>query len=92
MKYDERGIMKDLVIARDEGSDFISVSYDSENPQLSSFLVNTLCKQFIDYYTQSVKQNESNAVTFLSNLLDAKRKALSEKPANYSNIKLRMVF
>lgn len=88
MKYDERGIMKDLVIARDEGSDFISVSYDSENPQLSAFLVNTLCKQFIDYYTQSVKQNESNAVTFLSNLLDAKRKALSEKTGELQQYKI----
>ncbi|MEO3406859.1 lipopolysaccharide biosynthesis protein [Mucilaginibacter sp. CAU 1740] len=89
MKYDERGIMKDLVIARDESSDFISVSYDSENPQLSAFLVNTLCKQFIDYYTQSVKQNESNAVTFLSNLLDSKRKALSEKTGELQQYKIQ---
>ncbi|PWK78791.1 uncharacterized protein involved in exopolysaccharide biosynthesis [Mucilaginibacter oryzae] len=88
MKYDERNIMKDLVIARDESSDFISVSYDSENPQLSAFLVNTLCKQFIDYYTQSVKQNESNAVNFLSNLLEAKRKALSEKTGELQQYKI----
>src|ERR1700754_3879522 len=52
MHYDERSILKDIVIARDEDSDFISVSFDSENPQLSAFIVNTLCKQFIDYYTQ----------------------------------------
>ncbi|AYL95847.1 exopolysaccharide transport family protein [Mucilaginibacter celer] len=89
MKYDERSMMKDLVIARDESSDFISVSYDSENPQLSAFLVNTLCKQFIDYYTQSVKQNESNAVNFLSNLLEEKRKALSEKTGELQQYKIQ---
>jgi succinoglycan biosynthesis transport protein ExoP len=88
MKYDERSIMKELVITRDEGSDFIAVSYDSENPQLSAFVANTLSKQFIDYYTQSVKQNESNAVTFLSNLLDAKRKALSEKTGELQQYKI----
>ncbi|UOE52130.1 AAA family ATPase [Mucilaginibacter sp. SMC90] len=88
MKYDERNLMKELVITRDEGSDFIAVSFDSENPQLSAFVVNTLSKQFIDYYTQSVKQNESNAVTFLSNLLDAKRKALSEKTGELQQYKI----
>ncbi|HEX8020841.1 exopolysaccharide transport family protein [Mucilaginibacter sp.] len=88
MKYDERNIMKELVITRDEGSDFIAVSFDSENPQLSAFVVNTLSKQFIDYYTSSVKQNESNAVTFLSNLLDAKRKALSEKTGELQQYKI----
>jgi capsular polysaccharide biosynthesis protein/Mrp family chromosome partitioning ATPase len=89
MHYDERSILKDIVIARDEDSDFISVSYDSENPQLSAFLVNTLCKQFIDYYTQSVKQNELNAVTFLSNLLEEKKKALSEKTAELQQYKIQ---
>ena len=89
MHYDERSILKDIVIARDEDSDFISVSFDSENPQLSAFIVNTLCKQFIDYYTQSVKQNELNAVTFLSNLLEEKKKALSEKTAELQKYKIQ---
>lgn len=89
MKYDERSILKELTIARDEDSDFISVSFDSENPQLSPFVVNTLCKQFIDYYTQSVKQNESNAVNFLSNLLEEKRKALSEKTEELQKYKIQ---
>ncbi|SCW44417.1 AAA family ATPase [Mucilaginibacter sp. NFR10] len=89
MKYDERNIVKDLLIYREESSDFISVSFNSENPQLSAFVVNTLCKQFIDYYTQSVKQNESNAVNFLSNLLDTKRKALSEKTSELQQYKIQ---
>jgi succinoglycan biosynthesis transport protein ExoP len=89
MKYDERSILKDLAIARDEDSDFISVSFDSENPQLSAFIVNVLCKQFIDYYTKSVRQNESTAVNFLSNLLDEKRKALSGKTEELQKYKIQ---
>lgn len=89
MKYDERSIMKELTIARDEDSDFISVSFDSENPQLSAFIVNTLCNQFIAYYTQNVRQNETNAVNFLSKLLEEKKNALSKKTEELQKYKIQ---
>ena len=77
--YDERSLRKDLDISRDGESDFISVTFTSDNPQLSAFVVNTLCKEFIDYYSTNIKRNEANAVAFLSNLLTEKRNALNEK-------------
>ncbi|MBB6109304.1 GumC family protein [Mucilaginibacter lappiensis] len=89
MKYDERSIIKELTIARDEDSDFISVSFDSENPQLSAFIVNTLCNQFIAYYTQNVRQNETNAVNFLSKLLEEKKNALSKKTEELQKYKIQ---
>ena len=79
MRYDERSLRKSLDVSRNEESDFITLTYTSENPQLSAFVVNTLCKEFLDYYSVNVKRNESNAVTFLSNLLAEKRSALDEK-------------
>ena len=79
MKYDERSLRKNLDITRDGESDFLSVTYTSDSPQLSAFVVNILCKEFIDYYTVNVKRNESNAVEFLSNLLLEKRNALNSK-------------
>jgi succinoglycan biosynthesis transport protein ExoP len=88
MKYDERSLRKDLIIERDVESDFITVSYASENPQLSAFIVNALCKEFLDYYTVNVKQSETNAITFLSNLLDEKRNALNEKKAELQQYKI----
>ena len=89
MKYDERSIMKELTISRDEDSDFISVSFDSENPQLSAFIVNTLCNQFIAYYTQNVRQNETNAVNFLAKLLEEKKNALSKKTEELQKYKIQ---
>ncbi|MGN8070043.1 AAA family ATPase [Mucilaginibacter sp. SG564] len=89
MKYDERSIMKELVIARDEDSDFITVTFDSENPQLSAFIVNTLCNQFIAYYTQNVRQNETNAVNFLSKLLEEKKNALDKKTEELQKYKIQ---
>ncbi|MDB5008419.1 MAG: cryptic autophosphorylating protein tyrosine kinase Etk [Mucilaginibacter sp.] len=88
MKYDERSLRKDLDISRDEESDFISVTFTSENPQLSAFVVNTLCKEFINYYTLNIKKNESNAVAFLTNLLEQKRAALNAKKEELQKYKI----
>jgi succinoglycan biosynthesis transport protein ExoP len=88
MKYDDVSLRKELLIFRDDESDFISVSFDSENPQLSATVVNVLCTQFISYYTQTVKKNESNAVAFLSDLLDQKRNALNNKTAQLQKYKI----
>lgn len=88
MKYDDVSLRKELVVVRDDESDFISVSYESDDPQLSATVVNVLCSQFISYYTQTVKKNESNAVAFLSDLLDQKRNALSDKTAQLQKYKI----
>jgi uncharacterized protein involved in exopolysaccharide biosynthesis/Mrp family chromosome partitioning ATPase len=89
MKYDERSLRKNLDIARDVESDFITVSYTSENPQLSPFVVNALCKEFLNYYTVNVEQSETNAINFLSALLIKKRDALNEKKDSLQQYKIK---
>lgn len=89
MKYDERSIRKFLDVTRDSESDFITITYTSENPQLSAFVVNTLCKEFIDYYTINIKKNESNAIDFLAKQLDEKKKALDDKKEQLQQYKIK---
>jgi succinoglycan biosynthesis transport protein ExoP len=89
MGYDERSLRKALYMNRDEDSDFISVYYESANPQLSAFVVNVLCKEFIDYYTHTVRQNETDAVNYLSKLLDEKRNALNTKTNQLQQYKIK---
>ncbi|BAU54968.1 GumC family protein [Mucilaginibacter gotjawali] len=89
MKYDERSLRKDLDIERDGESDFITITYSSENPELSAFIVNTLSKEFISYYTVNVKQNESNALDFLSKLLEEKRNTLNNKKDSLQQYKIK---
>lgn len=89
MKYDERNLREDLMIVRDEDSDFISVSYESANPQLSAFVVNVLCKEFINYYTFTIRKNENDAVKFLASLLKEKRDALNKKTNQLQDYKIR---
>ncbi|MBD1391859.1 exopolysaccharide transport family protein [Mucilaginibacter glaciei] len=79
MKYDERNIRLDLSIARDEDSDFISVSFESENAMLSAFVVNVLSSEFINYYTHTIKKNENDAVDYLTKLVSDKRDSLNSK-------------
>ncbi len=44
MNYDERSLRKNLTVDRDGESDFITLTFTSENPELSAFVVNSLCK------------------------------------------------
>ncbi len=46
-------------------------------------------KEFLDYYTVNVKQNESNAISFLSNLLAEKKNALDRKKDSLQQYKIR---
>lgn len=78
-KYDERSLLKGLIIKRDGDSDYISVSITTENDELSAFIVNTLIQGFIKYHTESVKQTESGAMNYLSALLAEKKKTLKDK-------------
>ncbi|MBE9586345.1 lipopolysaccharide biosynthesis protein [Mucilaginibacter sp. JRF] len=76
MKYDDQSLLKTLTIYRLENSDFINVQFDAENPELTAFVVNNVCKEFINYYTFIVKENQRKAATFLGKLLQNKQDSL----------------
>jgi len=88
-RYDERSLRKNLEVSREEESDFITITYSSENPQLSAFAVNTLAKEFLDYYSVNIKKNESNALDFLANLLEQKKTALDAKKDELQQYKIK---
>lgn len=88
MKYDEASLKDKLTIHRSNNSDFITVSFQSENPELSAFVVNILCKEFISYYSTLVKENQQKAVTFLGRLLQQKKEALEKKTEELKSFKI----
>ena len=59
-EYDYESLLKGLNVSRLNNSDFIEISFISENPELSAFVVNTLSSEFIRYYT-AIKLIRSNA-------------------------------
>ncbi|HEY2583016.1 MAG TPA: AAA family ATPase [Mucilaginibacter sp.] len=89
MNYDERSLRKDLEISRESESDYITISFTSENPQLSAFVVNTLCKDFIAYYSVFVKKSQLNTADFLTNLLVEKKDTLDKKQQEYQDYKIK---
>lgn len=89
MKYDERSLRKALTIVREDYSDFIVVSCSTENPQLSAYIVNTLCQGFISYHTAIVQQNEMAAVEYLADLTNVKRDSLAAKTAKLQDYKIK---
>jgi polysaccharide biosynthesis transport protein len=78
-EYDYESLTKELSITRLNNSDFIEISYTSENPELSAFVVNTLCTELIRYYT-AIKLIRSNvSLESLVSIVDQRKKYLDEK-------------
>jgi len=79
MGYSEMGLQNDLLIYRAGTTDFIFIDFQSENPELSAFVVNTLSNEFTDYYTVLVKENQRSSVNFLKKLLQIKSDTLQSR-------------
>lgn len=89
MQYDDQSILTKLAVYRVENSDFIDVQFGSENPDLSAFVVNTLCKEFITYYSSVVKENQHKAVNFFANLLQEKKDAMENNRSELRSYKIK---
>jgi succinoglycan biosynthesis transport protein ExoP len=87
MKYDDKSLLDKLQAYRLQNSDYISVLFDSESPDLSAVVVNTLCNEFITYYGDLVKTNQQKSVNYLFNLLQVKRDTLDAKMLALKNYK-----
>ncbi|HTH56686.1 MAG TPA: Wzz/FepE/Etk N-terminal domain-containing protein [Cyclobacteriaceae bacterium] len=78
---------RDLKVDRVEGSDFVSVTYTSENPFLSALIVNTLCEEAIRYDNFLGAKRADQSVRFFENLLDEKKNLLEEKSSRLADYK-----
>jgi len=88
MGYDEKSLNKQLNISRSDGSDFITVAYTSQDPELSAYVVNTLTTEFIVNYTIDVNFNQNNSIALLDSLLKKKEAVMNEKNAALKNFKM----
>lgn len=86
-RYDFGSLMENLVIKRQGTSDFINVEYVSENPLLSAYLVNTLCKEFIRFNRVSKADKSSESIEILESVLSQKKKTLDDKAAALNTYK-----
>ena len=77
MGYSYDQLKKKILIDRPNISDYIDITFDSENPNLSAFVVNTISEEFIAYYSDYIKNNNQKRVSFLDTLLYKKSSELN---------------
>jgi Mrp family chromosome partitioning ATPase/uncharacterized protein involved in exopolysaccharide biosynthesis len=87
--YDFKSLVEKLQIERIGDSDFISVKFISQNPQLSAFVVNTLSREFIRFYDNKKVNINSNSLDYLTRLVERKKSELDFKNEELSSLKSR---
>lgn len=89
MRYDSESIRKNLRVYRGGSSDFIYIEFESEHPELSAFVVNTLSREFSAYYTSIVKENQRKSVNFLGALMRQKQDSMNAKVEELRDYKIK---
>jgi uncharacterized protein involved in exopolysaccharide biosynthesis len=78
--YDYKSLIQDgLSIKRVGFSDYIDITFLSENPNLSAYVVNTLANQIINYNQFLLQERTIKSLQFFTNLVATKKKELDEK-------------
>jgi Mrp family chromosome partitioning ATPase len=85
--YDYEALLKNLQSYRLNQSDFIEVTYASENAGLSAFVVNQLCNEFIRYYTDARQSSSSVSLESLEAIALQRKKHLDDKMEELKNFK-----
>ena len=86
-EYDQESLTEALQVYRGGQTDYISVFFQSENPQLSAFAVNTLCQEFIRYYNSLQMARTNESVESYKSLLDQKKQLLQTKANSLEQFK-----
>ena len=89
MRYDGQSLLQKLTIYRDGNSDFIFVQFESEDPNMSALVVNSLCQNFIKYYTLMVRENQQKAVDFYAELSKNKKDTLDKRLNELKDYKIK---
>jgi polysaccharide biosynthesis transport protein len=82
-KYGYNGWMlkSNLSIKRTGSTDFVEVSFVSENPMLSAFVVNKLSEEFIRFDSSLKSSNSTESVKFFADFVAEKKKIVDDKTA-----------
>lgn len=78
-EYTPEDLSKKFSIYRKQLSDFIAVDFQSEDPLLSAFAVNTLCEEFLRFNRVLKTDRSTESVELLQKQLEEKRIAKDKK-------------
>lgn len=81
-KYDLETLRYVLYAGRVQRTDFIDIQYRSVNPELSAYIVNQVCTEYLRNYESSRNQQTVQNIETLKKLVDQKREELDAKIGN----------
>ncbi len=72
--YDEDNILKKLAVERVPKTDYINVSFSSENPELSAYVANKIGVKFKEFFNSLTSTNTKESLFKLDSLRESKRR------------------
>ncbi len=73
-EYDEENILKKLTVERVPKTDYINVSFSSENPELSAYVANKIGVKFKEFFNSLTSTNTKESLYKLDSLRESKRR------------------
>lgn len=85
--YDVNSLRDNIRIFRVGVSDYLNVSYVSEDALLSAFVVNTLCDEFLRYQIETMESSTNESIRFFESIVEDKKNKLDQKSMDLSAFK-----
>ncbi len=89
MGYGFDALKNKMSISRNSNSDFLTLEFEGDNPLFCAFVINTLCKEFLTYYTIVLRESHVKGVNFLEALLQQKRESMNARMDSLKAYKIR---
>jgi polysaccharide biosynthesis transport protein len=86
--YNYTALVESLIIYRVRSTDYMRFECVSENPELSTFVVNTLAEEFIRYYSRIKSERSDASVDFFTKLTFEKKQELDQRVNELKEYKL----
>ncbi|MEO0469814.1 MAG: AAA family ATPase [Bacteroidota bacterium] len=85
-RYAPGYIRRNLGVRRIPGTDFIAIDYFSEKPELSSFVANHLCQEFIRYYERFQAEQSANSIAFYTEMVSKNKGKLDNSLQDWQRL------
>jgi len=85
-EYDYKSLLENLDVFRQGESDYISVTFKSNDPFLSEFAVNTFSEEFIRYNSSRVGSGSNATIENFRNIMLTKRDTMEAREAELAEL------
>jgi uncharacterized protein involved in exopolysaccharide biosynthesis/Mrp family chromosome partitioning ATPase len=72
-QYDHDALLGKLSVDRVQGTDYLNIVFQSENPELSAYVVNSIGREFFNFFTKINTTRTTESMTKLATLTQQKK-------------------